>query len=110
MIRPPPISTRTHTLFPYTTLFRSTAGRYLVPYLPAADRGHGCRRGLVPCGDGPPYAGGGSRTLRLSPHRRQGLAALCARRALDGLAELLRLDDCGGRSAPGGHQIGRAHV
>src|SRR3546814_6532737 len=41
---------------------------------PAADRGHGCRRGLVPCGDGPPYAGGGSRTLRLSPHRRQGLA------------------------------------
>src|SRR3546814_6586480 len=30
MIRPPPISTRTHTLFPYTTLFRSGGGSYTV--------------------------------------------------------------------------------
>src|SRR3546814_2627768 len=29
MIRPPPISTRTDTLFPYTTLFRSRAGARL---------------------------------------------------------------------------------
>src|SRR3546814_4698057 len=28
MIRRPPISTRTDTLFPYTTLFRSTSGRH----------------------------------------------------------------------------------
>src|SRR3546814_9126421 len=28
MIRRPPISTRTDTLFPYTTLFRSITGRY----------------------------------------------------------------------------------
>src|SRR3546814_12073160 len=30
MIRPPPKSTRTETLFPYTTLFRSGAGRHLL--------------------------------------------------------------------------------
>src|SRR3546814_13124327 len=28
MIRRPPISTRTYTLFPYTTLFRSDTGRF----------------------------------------------------------------------------------
>src|SRR3546814_17847309 len=30
MIRPPPRSTRTYTLFPYTTLFRSVAGTMTV--------------------------------------------------------------------------------
>src|SRR3546814_10595761 len=40
MIRRPPRSTRTDTLFPYTTLFRSTAG-------PPSDSGRGpdCREG-----------------------------------------------------------------
>src|SRR3546814_6438449 len=41
MIRRPPISTRTDTLFPYTTLFRSThrrKGRRLAPGERAADR------------------------------------------------------------------------
>src|SRR3546814_19969065 len=37
MIRRPPISTRTATLFPYTTLFRSAAGRQLL--LDAAENG-----------------------------------------------------------------------
>src|SRR3546814_19318444 len=37
MIRRPPRSTRTDTLFPYTTLFRSTAGRACRRYRP-------CRR------------------------------------------------------------------
>src|SRR3546814_4514583 len=39
MIRRPPRSTRTDTLFPYTTLFRSAAG-------PAADRYRRLARGL----------------------------------------------------------------
>src|SRR3546814_1325241 len=46
MIRRPPRSTRTDTLFPYTTLFRSLLRRMrlgavaLQPLLPAADRQH----------------------------------------------------------------------
>src|SRR3546814_11471942 len=38
MIRRPPRSTRTDTLFPYTTLFRSVSGRslYTSPGLPSA--------------------------------------------------------------------------
>src|SRR3546814_14680204 len=39
MIRPPPGSTRTDTLFPYTTLFRSlTAVRDFFDYLPLSNR------------------------------------------------------------------------
>src|SRR3546814_14699780 len=40
MIRRPPRSTRTDTLFPYTTLFRSVRGQLpaLLPPRPAADR------------------------------------------------------------------------
>src|SRR3546814_20609858 len=36
MIRRPPISTRTDTLFPYTTLFRSIRGRFLDSAFPSA--------------------------------------------------------------------------
>src|SRR3546814_20747609 len=32
MLRPPPRSTRTDTLFPYTTLFRSLTGRAVLDY------------------------------------------------------------------------------
>src|SRR3546814_16906972 len=35
MIRPPPRSTRTDTLFPYTTLFRSHRGQDQQPIVPA---------------------------------------------------------------------------
>src|SRR3546814_3690030 len=38
MIRPPPRSTRTDTLFPYTTLFRSPGRRALWPYRQIARR------------------------------------------------------------------------
>src|SRR3546814_1816394 len=31
MLRPPPRSTRTYTLFPYTTLFRSSGERHILP-------------------------------------------------------------------------------
>src|SRR3546814_13639908 len=57
MIRRPPRSTRTDTLFPYTTLFRSLRARP-----PGARRGrlHGCARPAPPppiCGNSPPPAG-----------------------------------------------------
>src|SRR3546814_14843622 len=38
MIRRPPRSTRTDTLFPYTTLFRSILDRLLAAFAPLADR------------------------------------------------------------------------
>src|SRR3546814_1135243 len=40
MIRRPPRSTRTDTLFPYTTLFRSTGGRVEGPQGVAVDGAH----------------------------------------------------------------------
>src|SRR3546814_2924793 len=47
MIRPPPISKRTNTLFPYTTLFRSAARRRTDargdPARPAGRRAHQAR-------------------------------------------------------------------
>src|SRR3546814_20112607 len=50
MIRRPPRTTRTDTLFPYTTLFRSPAGRGLPPpLLDGRDRvSHDRRSDLVP--------------------------------------------------------------
>src|SRR3546814_5502905 len=53
MIRRPPRSTRTDTLFPYTTLFRSVIGS---------------RAGLIECGGPPPDAV--SEGPVLVPHRR----------------------------------------
>src|SRR3546814_4676199 len=46
MIRRPPRSTRTDTLFPYTTLFRSVPGADGVAE-PGTDRGHATRRGAA---------------------------------------------------------------
>src|SRR3546814_20018423 len=47
MIRRPPRSTRTDTLFPYTTLFRSDAHRGSLAFAgvkPSSPRGSSCRR------------------------------------------------------------------
>src|SRR3546814_20114201 len=51
MIRRPPISTRTDTLFPYTTLFRSGQGRPRLPYAGPVCGQHDDRRGRTggPC-------------------------------------------------------------
>src|SRR3546814_10925870 len=60
MIRRPPRSTRTDTLFPYTTLFRSPGGRGRpLPLSPDPDRGHPrSARGPLPLGArGAPAAG-----------------------------------------------------
>src|SRR3546814_12208331 len=43
MIRRPPRSTRTDTLFPYTTLFRSPEENDCSPQAGKAPCGHGCR-------------------------------------------------------------------
>src|SRR3546814_9093354 len=64
MIRRPPRSTRTDTLFPYTTLFRSPARR--------CRRGGGerCHRRLPAAGRAPARGGGrGVAVARLRPYR-----------------------------------------
>src|SRR3546814_2345873 len=45
MIRRPPRSTRTDTLFPYTTLFRSKGSALIGSWGSARDRGEGVGRG-----------------------------------------------------------------
>src|SRR3546814_8257762 len=74
MIRPPPISTRTDTLFPYTTLFRSRDGGAA-----GIAQGGGLRAGAGSAGTGA-LGGGGAASrhrraaqrdhLARSPHRR----------------------------------------
>src|SRR3546814_20516080 len=54
MIRRPPRSTRTDTLFPYTTLFRSLQGRHRGQWrggAGAAGRGRSYRPAHIGCGD-----------------------------------------------------------
>src|SRR3546814_15151799 len=82
MIRRPPRSTRTHTLFPYTTLFRSAARDF---------RGGGQGGPVDPV----------HRRDRF--HRAQ--ARQCDRR--DGKAPRRAIADADGRA---GAEIGRAHV
>src|SRR3546814_4367214 len=71
MIRPPPGSTRTHTLLPYTPLFRSPVGRRVRLPRPAAghDGDAACR---AEAGARPPAA------VRGAPVRRRRRAALVA--------------------------------
>src|SRR3546814_16668560 len=84
MLRRPPRSTRTDTLFPYTTLFRSA--RTAVPG-PAGHDLHGQRPGQpvarVPVGDGQPRrarphpsAAEGRRPAHRGPRQGQGPAAV----------------------------------
>src|SRR3546814_11678743 len=61
MIRPPPRSTRTDTLFPYTTLFRSSGiGSRALPGRPVAggDASVGTAGRLAQCGEWLPGIGG----------------------------------------------------
>src|SRR3546814_6903087 len=83
MIRRPPISTRTATLCPYTTLFRSCHACPLPSQSAALShpaRSPGCRRGAL-CGAGACRAGAGPPGLQRQPDRelgaRQQPAALC---------------------------------
>src|SRR3546814_13262001 len=80
LIRRPPRSTRTDTLFPYTTLFRSDTGRYR-------------RIAIVGCAPRPaPEGGRGSR------------------RTWQTYRYCLRQDGHAHRRQAEGDQIGRAHV
>src|SRR3546814_16987941 len=81
MIRRPPRSTRTDTLFPYTTLFRSGPAAPDAAYDGGLQRGHGGglgqRRGalsrcLAAGGEPTPEAvRGGARLRPVSPRQRQ---------------------------------------
>src|SRR3546814_2465366 len=72
MIRRPPRSTRTDTLFPYTTLFRSLVGADLDPVVlapPEARRGQGLWRAEAPARpDGDACDGGGPASHRSEEH------------------------------------------
>src|SRR3546814_15679548 len=70
MIRRPPRATRTDTLFPYTTLFRSGAGPAANGAVPARARGHPGRAG----GPGPAPARPGRVDVRLVLGDRRLLA------------------------------------
>src|SRR3546814_949650 len=83
MIRRPPRSTRTDTLFPYTTLFRSDRAAQRLPFppalpfrrraLPARDAkafGDGDRRGILPRGGGEPPAPGRARAAAAGHRER----------------------------------------
>src|SRR3546814_17863407 len=75
MIRLPPISTRTDTLFPYTTLFRSVRFALTVA---AADRGD---------------ADTAAARSELADQRRDDPGSACAHRMADGDASALAVGD-----------------
>src|SRR3546814_14094358 len=82
MIRRPPKSTRTDTLFPYTTLFRSDASMMMRPYVR-----WDCGRGDLK-----------SRHPRRRPIERKVRCAIASRRNLDCLANGKPRIRKGGRS------------
>src|SRR3546814_10275513 len=104
MIRRPPRSTRTDTLFPYTTLFRSAAPR----------------RAERPEHRDPQWREGRARRVDRHPRRRRPErpgrhpeAARTARAVADGreaVRRLARRPPGLGQQAPGLEEIGRAHV
>src|SRR3546814_13145573 len=93
MIRRPPRSTRTDTLFPYTTLFRSHGFR----------RPRGIRGGEANGRQGARRGRGAEGAARQAGGRRQ---APTGREARDSKAR----GQAGGAQAQGEMKIGRAHV
>src|SRR3546814_10496307 len=74
MIRRPPRSTRTDTLFPYTTLFRSERERY------GPGRGHGFRRQLCRARPGQGAARSEEHTSELQSLMRISYAVFCLKK------------------------------
>src|SRR3546814_12929844 len=105
MLRRPPRSTRTDTLFPYTTLFRSDIGGELALTArrrrPADERAQRLLVGLVGClqgGDSTEDAGDSA------------LDVVDATLMLVGLVRLQGLHLVGDEAGEGVGEIGRAHV
>src|SRR3546814_8977871 len=114
MIRRPPRSTRTDTLFPYTTLFRSVA-------FPVFECCTGPVRIVERLGSPElrerivPRAAGGEMLVAVSmsePDAGTALTDLRTRASIDG--DTIVLDGtkrwCSGAGPSGGYEIGRAHV
>src|SRR3546814_1549214 len=102
MIRRPPRSTRTDTLFPYTTLFRSvfclfwTALEELL-----ADRG----------GFEPPIRYSRIHAFQACAFNRSATCPdPCAKRKAKGAKSAILTESRPGGSGPSGQKIGRAHV
>src|SRR3546814_18856204 len=88
MIRRPPRSTRTDTLFPYTTLFRSPTGcKFPVDGYGERDKIFDDSRGRYDCGRGRSTCGGGGGRVRQERHAFWG--ALQAEANLTGKPALL---------------------
>src|SRR3546814_20565592 len=77
MIRRPPISTRTDTLFPYTTLFRSEGKVHRLTAAPGARRHGGCSERAV---GGPPPARSEEHTSELQSLMRISYAVFCLKK------------------------------
>src|SRR3546814_3287206 len=82
MIRRPPRSTRTDTLFPYTTLFRSTV---------RLARGQDGRRSPHHGGQTGSYHGGGQRSVHRLGYRQGSRGSGCAARSEEHTSELQSL-------------------
>src|SRR3546814_8851085 len=85
MIRRPPRSTRTDTLFPYTTLFRSAVARHHRAALPEGNQRRGVVRQPLPLARGVPGAGRGAarseeHTSELQSLMRISYAVFCLKK------------------------------
>src|SRR3546814_21193096 len=116
-IRRPPRSTRTDTLFPYTTRFRSPLRNGATPYAPApdcrpaSDHDVGYARGGPRAGDGRGGSGGAARRTR--DVARQGRNALSPARSSEGAARFVpRTERPSGpcRTRPGPRRARRARA
>src|SRR3546814_21011133 len=98
MIRRPPISTRTYTLFPYTTLFRSRQK-------PA---GSGCFSRSISPTSSPSFAMGRNEMTNITPTDGQALEAARYQLAQQPVYALPQSPAV--QASMPIHQIGRAHV
>src|SRR3546814_3699771 len=112
MYRRPPISTRTYTLFPYTTLFRSgcDAERRLAPSSMISIARSTSSAAVGTCELGAVFARGKQRWTPLTSP--QSIAGVIGGASIGVAADGARAcgASCERSSPPGAEQIGRAHV
>src|SRR3546814_6125591 len=105
MVRRPPRSTRTDTLFPYTTLFRSRAGVPAMGVRIGAQLRHAERQRRA--GKGMAVAAGADEEIGLADGKRAALAHGARAAGGDCTAER---EQAGGAKKLAAAEIGRAHV